>query len=96
MLAIHLSPFRLAVRPIGTADIRTFVPLQAKPAQGIEDHLLACGDKARAIGVFNAQHKSAPALAGIDKVDEADISSADMGVTGRRRSNANTDGGEIG
>ena len=64
--------------------------------QGVEDHLLAGGHEAGAVGIFDAQNELAFALAGVDVVDEADVGGADVRVAGGRGSNADTDGGKAG
>ena len=90
--AVDFGAFGLAVGAEGTADVGAFVPLQAEPAQGVEDHLLGAGDEAGAVGVLDAQHKLAAALAGVEEVEQADVGRADMRVAGRRGCDADADG----
>src|SRR5271163_3541811 len=80
--AVDLRAFRLTVGAVRAADVGAFVPCEAEPAEGVEDLLLGGGNEAGAVGIFNAQHEIATALAGLDVVDEADVRSADVGVTG--------------
>ena len=89
VLAVDFGALGLAVGAIGTADVRALVPLQADPLERVEDHLLAGGDEAGAVGVLNAQHELAAALRGEEVVQQADVGGANVRVAGGRRGNAN-------
>ena len=80
----------LAVRAVRTTHIRTFIPLNAKPAQGIEDLLFGLAAGAQLVGVFNAQDELAAMLAGKHHVEQGDIGRANVGITGGRRRDAGT------
>src|SRR6185437_8486423 len=45
VVAVDFGAFGLAVGAIGAADVGAFVPAEAEPAQGVEDHLLGGGDE---------------------------------------------------
>ena len=88
---VGLEPLGLAVRRERAADVRALVPLQAEPAQGVEDLLLAVLAEARPVGVLDAQHELAALLADEGEVEERDVRRADVRVTGRRRRDAQAD-----
>jgi len=94
--AIYPGAFRLPVGAEGATDVGAFVPLQAKPAQGVEDHLLGAGDEAGAVGVLDAQNELAAALADVEEVEQADVGRADVRIAGGRGSDADADGGGAG
>ena len=92
MLAVDLGALGLAIRAVGAADVGAFVPVEAEPAQGVEDHLLGGGDEAGAVGVLDAEDELAAALAGVDEVEQADVGGANVRVAGGRRGDADADG----
>ncbi len=82
MLTVDRGALGLAVGAVGTSDVGAFVPGEAKPAEGVEDHLLGGGDEAGAVGVLDAEDELAAALTGVDVVEQADVGGADVGVAG--------------
>src|SRR5664279_1927108 len=82
VMAIDPGAFGLPVGAEGATDVGAFVPLQAEPAEGVEDHLLGCGDEAGAVGVLDAQDELAATLAGVEEVEQANVCRADMRVAG--------------
>ncbi len=92
VLAIDFGAFGLAIGAARAADVGAFIPTEAEPAQGIEDHLLAGVDEAGAVGVLDAQDELAAALGGEDVVEQADVGGADVRVAGGGRSDADADG----
>ena len=71
VLPIDLGALALAVGTVGPADVRALVPGEAEPAQGLEDHPLAGGMAALAVGVLDAQEELAAQLAGEGVVERA-------------------------
>ncbi len=96
VLTVDFGAFGLAVRAEGAADVGAFVPGETDPAEGVEDHLLGGGDKAGAVGVFDAEDELAGALFGEDEVEQANVGSADVRVAGGGRSDADAGGGGCG
>ena len=90
------AAFALPVRAVRATDIRTLVPLDTQPAQGIEDLLFGLAGGTHLIGIFDTQDELAAMLTGEAQVEQGDIGSAYVRVTGRRRRNAGTDGGHGG
>jgi hypothetical protein len=64
MLLVERFAFRLAVGPHGPPVHRGLRPIPAQPAQGVHQLLFGLGHIALLVGVFNAQDKLAPNLAG--------------------------------
>src|SRR5271154_4854605 len=91
VLAVDRGALGLAIGAVGSADVGAFVPGEAGPAQGVEDHLLGGGDEAGAVGVLDAEDELAVALTGVEEVDEADVGGANVGVAGGRGSDADAD-----
>src|SRR5215469_10236492 len=91
ILAVDFGALGLTVGAMRAADIRAFVPVQADPAQRLEDHLLAGRDEPGTIRVLNAQHKLSAALGGEEVIQQTDVSGADMGVAGGRGGDTDTD-----
>jgi len=96
VLAIDFGALGLAVGAVGTTDVGAFVPGEADPLEGVEDHLLGGGDEAGAVGVFDAEDELAVALARKDVVEEADVGGANVGVAGGRGGDADADGTGVG
>ena len=96
MLAVDFGALGLAVGAVGAADVGAFVPGEADPLEGVEDHLLGGGDEAGAVGVLDAQDELAAALAGEEVVEQADVGGADVGVAGGRGGDADADGAGVG
>ena len=92
MVAVDFGALGLAVGAEGAADVGAFVPGEADPLEGVEDHLLGGGDEAGAVGVLDAEDELAVALAREDVVEEADVGGADVGVAGGGGGDADADG----
>ena len=56
---VEIGALRLAVGPVGPADVGTLVPGQAHPAEVVEDAGLRRAGGALDVGVFDAQHERA-------------------------------------
>jgi hypothetical protein len=80
----------LPIGSIWAADVGTFVPGKAEPAEGVEDLLLRSSNEACPVSVFDAEDEFSAALAGIDVVDQADVSCAYVRVACGAGSNADT------
>ncbi len=90
MLMIDGAALTLTVRTVGTADVRTFIPLQPKPAQRVENLLLGGSAGAHLVGIFDTQDKLAAVLAGKALIEQRNVGGADVRITGRGRRNAGT------
>ena len=94
--AVDFGALGLAVGAEGASDVGAFVPGEADPLEGVEDHLLGGGDEAGAVGVLDAEDELAAALAGEEVVEQADVGGADVGVAGGRGGDADADGAGVG
>jgi hypothetical protein len=96
VLPINIQPVGLTIRAKGSADVRAFVPIKPQPLQVFNElafeSLLATID----VGVFNTEHHRPASLARKQPIKQSRASVADMQMPGRRRREANTDGGRSG
>ena len=90
---VDFATLALPIWAMRTTDIRTFVPLDSQPAQGIEDLLLGLTGRTQLIGVFDTQNEFAAVLLGEAVVEQSDVGGANMGVAGRRWRDARANGG---
>ena len=64
VLPVEVGPLALPVGTQGATDVRPLIPIEAKPAQDIDDPLLGSFDVAVAVGVLDAEEERAvPPLA---------------------------------
>ena len=61
VLPVEIGPLALPVGTERTADVRPLVPIEAEPAQDIDDPLLGSFDVAVAVGVLDAEEEGAVA-----------------------------------
>ena len=98
VLPVELGPLALPVGTERTADVRPLVPLEAEPAQDIDDPLLGSFDVAVAVGVLDAKEEGAvsplaPRLPVRQQpVEERGAGAADVQQPGRARREADADG----
>ena len=91
MAAVDSPPLALAIGPEVAADVRPFVPVEACPAQRVDDGRLCRRTAAGTVRVFDAQHEApAPAL-GEDAVEERHVGRADVGISRRTGRDAGAD-----
>ena len=74
------------------ADERPFVPVEAEPAQAVENAVDHFRRRSLDVGVFDAQHEDAAVPAREEPVEEGRAGAADVQVTGRRWSEADARG----
>ena len=60
---IVAAPLALSIREKGPAHVRAFVPVEAQPAQIVEQHRLAVGDDACGVQIFQPHHEGCAARA---------------------------------
>ena len=82
MATVDVEPFALPIRAVVAPDIRPFVPLDAGPAQRLEDGRLGSRRAAGAIGIFDAQDEPPSPAVGEDLVEQRHVGSANMGIAG--------------
>lgn len=92
ILLVDVAPLALPVRTMWAAYVGAFTPLDAEPAQGVEDLLLGFAGRAQLVGVFDAQDELAAMLFGKAIVEQGDVGRADMGVAGGRWGDTRTNG----
>ena len=94
--AVALEPLRLEVRAVRAVDLRPLVPVEAEPAQAVENSLDHVVRRAFDVGVFDAQHEDAAQLAREQPVEERGARAADVEVAGGRGSEADARSGHGG
>ncbi len=91
VLAVDGAALALTVGSVRPAAVGALVPLQAEPAERLEDHRLAGARAALAVGVLDAQHELPAVLSGERVVEERDVGGAHVRVSRRARGNARSD-----
>ena len=89
---IFPEPLGRSVRPHRSADLRPLIPVQAEPAQILEDHRVGVGRRALDVGVFDAKDERAVLPARQQPVEERCADVADVQVPGRARSESDAHG----
>src|SRR3954466_6403362 len=82
---IKSLPLRLAIGAAAAADVGAFVPLEAEPAQVVEDALFRLLGRALDVGVFDAQDERAVVPAREQPVEERGAGVADVQLPGGTR-----------
>ncbi|MDF9880075.1 hypothetical protein OKW12_001243 [Pseudomonas silensiensis] len=93
VLLIDVAAFALTIRTVRAANVRTFAPVDAQPAQGVENLLFGLPGRAQLVGVFDPQDELTAMLLGKAVVEQSDVSGTYVGVPGRRWRDARADGG---
>jgi hypothetical protein len=85
---IAIEARRLKVRAVRAADLRPLVPVEAEPAQAVEDPFDHLVRRALDVGVFDAQDEHAAEPPREKPVEKRGTRAADVQVAGRRGSEA--------
>ena len=86
MIGVRLHALGLSIWTVRAAHLHSFVPLEAHPAQIVENRLLRLARRALEIGVFDAQDERAALAAGEQPVEQCRSGVTDVQMTcGRRR-----------
>src|SRR5690606_8637308 len=80
-LPVALLTFTLEVGAELAADLRSLVPVEAEPAQGVEDGPHAVEAGALLVRVLDAQHEGAALAAGPEPVEQRRARAADVQIT---------------
>src|SRR6185437_5641218 len=89
---VDLGALGLAVWAVRSADLGTLIPLQAHPAQRVEQRAVGRLGVAGRVGVFDAEHERAAVVAREGIVEQGRAHHADMGVAGGGWGEADADG----
>ena len=89
-LALEIGTAIAFARAGGVAGERAFVPVQAEPAQAVEDDVDGFLGVARGVGVLDAQDERAAGVAGVEPVEQGGARAADVQKTGGTGSKTNT------
>lgn len=91
LLFIECAAFALAVGAEITANVRTFIPIEAEPAQGIEYESFRFVRAACLVGVFYAKNELAFVLMREGSIKQGNVGGADMGIASGRRCDSGAD-----
>src|SRR5688572_11848110 len=87
---IFPEPLGRPVRTNGTADLWTFIPVEAEPAQIFENRRVGVGCGALNVGVFDTQDERAVLPAREQPVEQRRADIADVQMAGGARSETNS------
>ena len=87
-----LQPLRLVVRRDAARRFRPFVPIEAQPAQAVQDRRERLLDVPLLVGVVDAQDELAALPFGEQPVEQRRPHAADVQVAGRAGSETSADG----
>ena len=91
MLPMLAETLRLKIRRVRTADVRSFVPIEAQPAKPFDDAGDHVPRRALGIGVFDPEHEGAVMTTSEQPVEERRACATDMQVARGRRREADPD-----
>ena len=83
-ILVDVAALGLAVRAVGATHVDALVPVDAQPAQGFENLVVAFLGVAHGVGVFDAEDQLAAGGAGFGPVEQRRTDHADMRRAGRR------------
>ena len=92
-VAIAIEPLGLKVRSVRSADQRAFVPVEAEPAQAVENAFDHRRGRPFGVGILNSQHEGAAMAPCEEPIEQRRAGAADVEVAGRRRSEADANHG---
>src|SRR5262249_49074573 len=88
---VTVQPLRLIVRPMGSAYLGAFVPVEAEPAEAVEDRLQRLRHVTLLIRVVDTENELTAVLAGVEPVEQGGANAADVEETGWTGSKACAD-----
>ena len=84
-VGVDLAPLGLPVGPVRAADLGALVPVQAEPAQAVEQVPVGLLGVAGGVGVLDAEDERAAGVPGVRPVEQRRPHQADVHHAGRRR-----------
>ena len=90
---VQVHPLRLPVRLVRAAHLDALVPVQAEPAQRVEQLQVGLLRVARRVGVLDAEHERAARVARVRPVEQRRADQADVRRAGGRGAEADTHSG---
>src|SRR5437588_4552707 len=88
---VNVGALALKIRTEISADMRSFVPINTEPLESLVNRGRGFFGVAFDVRVFDSQHQFAAGVTRKQPVEQRGARTADMEVTGRRRSKANAD-----
>src|SRR5437764_11014573 len=87
---VNFSALALKVRTQISADVRTFIPIDSEPFQTLINRGRSFLGVAFDVSVLDSQHKFSAVMAHKEPVEQSRARAADVEITSRGRSKANT------
>src|SRR5690606_24766265 len=88
-LPIAVHALRLEIGTVGAADLGALVPIQAEPAEGVEDRRGVLRRAPLLVGVLDSKYECASMPSGVEPVVERGARTADVQAARGRRGEAN-------
>ena len=82
-IGVDVHALGLAVRAVRATLVDSFVPIKAKPCQGVEDLVERFLGIASSVGVFDTENEGAAGVARVCPVEQAGSDHSHVGCTGR-------------
>ena len=89
---VDSQPFRLEVRTVRAAGVRSFIPVQAQPAVSSQQRIKRAGHYPPPVGIFDTQNERPAVMAGEQIVKQRRPQSANGQVSGRTGGKSNANG----
>ena len=83
MLLIDSRAFALPIRRMWASLVGAFIPIQMKPFQCSEDVILRLSGAAYLVSIFDTQNEFAAVLACKTQIEQSDVRSTNVGISGR-------------
>ena len=90
---ITIGPLRLIIRRVRPADLRAFVPIDAQPAQPVQDRRQRLLDVPLLVGVVDPQDELPAVLPGEQPAKKRGANAADVKISGRTGCESSADHG---
>jgi hypothetical protein len=90
-VAVRVTSLALPVGPVRASDLWALVPVEAEPAQHVEQSLVGLDGVAAGVGVLDAEDEGAAVVAGVRPVEQGGADQSDVRGARRRRAEADPD-----
>jgi len=84
-LLVSFKPERLDIGPVGTADVRPLVPVDAEPAEILQEQPVIVRLATRPVDIFDAENELSAPASRVEPGEESGSGVADVHLAGRRR-----------
>lgn len=81
-VTVDFGALRLPVRPVRPTHLGPLIPIQAKPAQRVQQRQIAFLAVALGVGVLDAEHEGATGVPGVGPVEQRGADQTDVRSSG--------------